>query len=198
MKNVVYIHGMNSTSRSFSYVRKQLAIPTDSAVNYESYQALDASIEQVRKQLPKGELILIGHSLGGVIATLLASEEERVKKLVTIASPLGGSKAAAAMRWFFGSLPVMGDITPTSRHMTLCKNLALEIPTLSIITTGGNMPTMTEPNDGVVTCDSQSALKFGKKVEIKSNHFEVLLHDKAIKVVGDFVFKGEELEEPPA
>jgi len=58
---------------------------------------------------------------------------------------------------------------------------------LSIITTGGALPWSTEPNDTIVTVASQNALKYGKKVEVKANHFEVLLHERTTEVIRKFV-----------
>ena len=190
MKTVAYIHGLNSSHHSFSYLIQSLPEHKHVLIDYKSHNSLSDSIEQVRKQLPTGELILVGHSLGGVIATLLAAEDpDRIKRLVTISSPFNGSRAAWTLRWIPWSLPVLSDIIPRGEYAKKVCSLKLSIPTLSIISTGGHLPTSPEPNDSVVSVSSQKALKFGRKVEIKANHFEVLMHERTAKLLNDFIFK---------
>lgn len=195
MKRVVYLHGLNSSHRSFSYITQKLPTHDHVLLDYYSHGPLADSIEQVRKALPKGDLILVGHSLGGVIATILASEEARVKGLVTISSPLNGSRAAATLRWMPGSSAVIGDIVHRGPYAMRCTEMKLTIPTLSIISTGGHLPTSPEPNDSVVSIESQRALRFGRKVEIKANHFEVLMHERTAKLLNDFLKENGPLHE---
>lgn len=182
MKTVL-IHGLNSSHRSFNYIRNQI-YPDAVMVDYTSHQALEKSLAQVARQLPKDEgYELIGHSLGGVISVLLThlglAQPERV---TTISSPLGGSKAASIMRWLAHGIEVFNDITPHSKHIKSIQQ-PLSVPLLSIISTGGSLPTSTEPNDSVVTVSSQRALPYGKKVEVKASHFEVLLHDRTLDIL---------------
>lgn len=186
---IVWIHGLNASHHSFGYLIQVLPEHDHVLVDYNSHQSLSKSLDQVRAKLPKGQLILAGHSLGGVIAVLLAAEDpNRVKRLVTISSPFRGSRAAAALHWFPGSLPILADITPRGAFSAKITSLQLEVPTLNIISTGGHLPTSLEPNDSVVSISSQQALKFGKKVEIKLNHFEVLMSEKTADLISDFIF----------
>ncbi len=108
-----------------------------------------------------------------------------------ISSPLAGSKVAASLRWLPGQPKIIRDITPTSPKIELISQLKLQLPTLSIISTAGNLslPVAREHNDGVVTIESQRALSFGKKIEVKANHFEILMHDKTMKLLNDFLFE---------
>ena len=190
MKHVAYIHGLNSTQSSFSYIVKQLPEHHFHLINYQSHQPLAESIIQVLKQLPREvPLSLVGHSLGGVIATLIAADNlEKIERLVTISSPLNGSRAAATLRWIPGSLPVLNDIVPRSALLTRLGGLELKVPTISIISTGGHLPTSPEPNDSVVSVSSQKALRFGKKIEVKANHFEVLLSDVTVNHIREFLW----------
>lgn len=189
MSTICFLHGLNSSHYSFAYMAKELGGIYVSNINYTSQQPLAVSIQQVAKQLPKdGELILVGHSLGGVIAMLIAhARTHNIKKVVTISAPLGGSKAAVYARWFVSGLQVLGDITPHSTYMRHIGTAAAPCPVLSIISTGGGLCTTSEPNDSIVTVASQRALAYGKKIEIKANHFEVLMHEQTIKAVRDFI-----------
>ena len=190
MQHVAYIHGLNSSHTSFSYIVQKLPEHRIHLIDYASHQSLKESLAQVLKQLPKNDTVsLVGHSLGGVIATLIAADHpEKIDRLVTISSPLRGSRAAETLRWIPGSLPVLKDITPRGLIMTRVGALKLKVPTVSIISTGGHLPTSPEPNDSVVAISSQKALQFGRKVEINVSHFEVLLHDKTVKVISEFLF----------
>jgi pimeloyl-ACP methyl ester carboxylesterase len=189
---IAYIHGFNSSHRSFSYVQTKLPAHDIIVVNYDSHQPLRDSMQQVRKQLPKGRFSLVGHSLGGILATLMAAEHvDRVDGLVCISSPFGGSKAASGLRWIPGYPKVLHDITPTSPKIELISQLKLAVPTLSIISTGGNLPTSVEENDSIVTIKSQKALRFGKKLEVKANHFEVLLHERTPQLIENHLFEVE-------
>jgi pimeloyl-ACP methyl ester carboxylesterase len=185
--SVHFIHGLNSSHHSFAYLAKELGLKAK--IDYESHQALTDSVLQVAKQLPKNEpIILVGHSLGGVIAMLIAhAKTHDIQKVVTISSPLAGSKAAAFARWIVSGLKVLGDITPSSVAMKLIEAEKAPCPVLSIISTGGGLSTAGEPNDSVVTVASQRALPYAKKVEVKANHFEILMHDKVIDAVRKFI-----------
>lgn len=158
-------------------------------INYKSYQPLKDSISQVAKQLPKKEPItLIAHSLGGIIAMAIALEQSHdIQKIITISSPFGGSKFALWAKWFISGLPVLNDLTPQSELMKRFKTETIIYPVLSVISTGGALPFTLEPNDSIVSVASQKALSYGKKIEVKANHFEVLQHAKTIDTIKKFL-----------
>lgn len=186
---ICYIHGLNSSRRSFNFLSQELEHNGDVLIDYDSRQPLESSIIEVMKFVPKREPItLIGHSLGGVIAMLIAGRRlANVVRVVTISSPLAGSHAAVYARWIVSGIPVIGDITPTSRHIREIMSLNPDFPILSVVSTGGSLPTSKEPNDSVVSVSSQKALATAKKVEVKANHFEVLMHEKTVEHVRKFL-----------
>lgn len=182
-----FIHGLNSSHHSFAYMAKELG--SASKIDYKSIQPLAESVVQVTKQLPKkGPIVLIGHSLGGVIAMQVAlAGTHDIQKVVTISSPLGGSRFASYMRWLASGMPVLNDITPSSEAMRLFQRTQPACPVLSIVSMTGHLPMVSaEPNDSVVAISSQRALPYAKKIEVKANHFEVLMHDKTIETVRKF------------
>jgi len=188
MGTLCYVHGLNSSKSSFAYIAKGLG-GAEPKINYTSYQPLHQSVAQVSKMLPKHEPItLIGHSLGGVIATMIAlNGAHDVKKIVTISTPFGGSKFAYWARWLIAGLPVLHDLTPTSPVIKTFASQKTPCPLLSIISTGGKLPWSSEPNDTIVTVASQLALNYGKKVEVKANHFEVLMHERTVEAIRKFL-----------
>ncbi len=186
---IVYVHGFNSSHRSFNYIQAKLPAHDIIPISYKSHQPLRDSLDEVRKQLPKDRFNIIGHSLGGVISALMAAEHnDRVDHLIAISAPFAGSRAAMAARWLPGHPKVMHDITPSAPKIELISQLKLTVPTMCIFSTGGSLATSPEANDSIVTVNSQKALPFGRKVEVKANHFEVLLHERTVKLIQDFLF----------
>lgn len=190
MKHIAYLHGLNSSSTSFNYILQQLPKHISYLIDYKSHQSLSDSIIEVLQQLPKDQkLTLVGHSLGGVIAAIIAADlPDAIECLVVISAPFKGSRAASTFSWIPGSMKVFCDIVPHAPHIQRCCILDLEVPTLSIITTGGNLQISPEPNDSVVAVASQYGLRFGEKVEVNATHFEVLLSPLALSIIKNFIF----------
>lgn len=188
--HIAYLHGLNSSDKSFAYLVDRLPEHTSTLVNYNSHQPLLKSIKQVLRQLPKDvPITLVGHSLGGVIAALIAHEQlAQVTKLATISSPIGGSKAALVARWLPSAPDVLSDITPGSAYMVRLRQSQLSIPLLSIISTAGHLALSPERNDSIVTVSSQRALPGAKKIEVKANHFEVLMAEETVHHLSSFIW----------
>jgi pimeloyl-ACP methyl ester carboxylesterase len=186
---IVYIHGLNSTHLSLTYISRSLPEHEQVFVNYKSQQPVNVSISQVLDALPQEEFAVVGHSLGGVIATAIAkSLPSYVTHLIAISAPLGGSRVARLLKWVPGSFPMLSDITPESPIIRDIRQSRLELPTLSVISVGGHLPVSLERNDGVVSVASQKALPFGDKVEIDTNHFEILQDDRTVNHIKNFIF----------
>jgi pimeloyl-ACP methyl ester carboxylesterase len=190
--HTVLIHGLNSSSRSFAWLGPRL--PGDVvAVDYRSHQPLAKSVAQVRRQLPAGPLVLVGHSLGGVIALTLARElgPDRVHAVATVSSPVAGSRAASALSWMPGAPAVLSDISPSAPAIRALRAGA-PCPVLSVVSTSGGLPTTPEPNDSVVTVASQAACPGARLVRVRANHFEVLMADETAAALARFTSAARE------
>lgn len=183
------LHGLGSTPASMVYLQQELE---DSfPISYNSHQRLDESIRYVREVItdfiePGEEYSIIGHSLGGVIGAHLARNNDQVKNLVTIASPLGGSKVAWFLQYAVIGTPVFADLVPSSWYIkSLCQPLDCNV--LSIIATEGGWSIFGEKNDGTVEVRSQRALPYGHKIEVDANHFEVLLRLETLHAIKEFL-----------
>jgi pimeloyl-ACP methyl ester carboxylesterase len=181
---IFYIHGFNSSSHSFAYLESKIA-ESPQKINYDSRSSLEEIVAHVLKQLPKDEpIILVGHSLGGIVALLIAGRKSsNVEQVITISSPLGGSKAAMFAQWIVTGVPLLSDITPTAKAIKELASFKELPPVLSLISTSGSLSTSLEPNDSVVTVASQKAFPLSEKIEISANHFEILLHEKTISII---------------
>lgn len=198
MDAVCYIHGLNSSHRTFTYLADELAHPTNVLIDYDSRQRIEHSVSEVVQAIPKDmSVVLIGHSLGGVIASLIAARKlANVKKLVTISAPIGGSRAAVYARWVVTGVPLLSDITPTSDVIREIATTPIEIPKLSIISTAGSLPSSFVPNDSVVSIESQKMLRGAKHLEVSANHFEVMMHDQMVNGIREFLYEGSNGKKP--
>jgi pimeloyl-ACP methyl ester carboxylesterase len=160
-------------------------------IDYDSRQRLEKSIADVVRYIPKAEPVtLVGHSLGGLIATLIATRNlANVQRLITVSAPLAGSRVAAYARWVT-SIPCLSDIVPNSPVIREVASSRLTIPMLSIISTGGSLPG--EPNDSVVAVSSQRGLRNARQLEIKANHFEIMMHEQMHDAVRRFLYEDED------
>lgn len=189
------LHGLSATPSSLRFLEQE--IEDSYTISYDSHQSLDKSIAHIREIItdfiePGEKFNLIGHSLGGVIACHLARHNDQVNKVVTIASPLGGSRAAYLLQWIVIGSPVLADLVPTSWYIKVLQHrneaiFTVEADVLSIIATEGGWSVLGEENDGTVAIASQKALPYAKKVEIDANHFEVLLRLETLCAIKEFL-----------
>ncbi len=92
-----------------------LSLPTDQPIPWQA-RWLDAAVEAITTRHPEQELVLVGHSAGGVVARflLVAGDFDAVNMLVTISSPHSGSELSELGRSVgqaLGATP-MGMATP--------------------------------------------------------------------------------------
>lgn len=111
----------------------QVNLPTEASIQHQAYY-LTAYLKQIRKRFPQQELILVGHSAGGVLAryVMVRSPQLNVARLITIASPHLGTDSAE-----FGKLvgespiallaPMIGAGT-LNRSQALYNDLLPELP----------------------------------------------------------------------
>lgn len=193
-KEIWFIHGANASPKSFQYLKENLKIDPDFSdfsitdISYDCQENLASIVKVMASSASKDrQLFLVGHSLGGVLATAVAQRIQlfempiSVRGVFTMASPFGGSESADYLRWLYPTYHLFRSISTQSRLIKDINAIGAVVPTLSLVTTAGNNPLFATANDGVVTVNSQRALKKAKYVEIDSNHFEVLLSRETIE-----------------
>ena len=187
-----YVHGANSTPKSFNYIRDQLPrhVPVDIvyAHNEPLFRVVDRLVARVATLEGTAPISVIGHSLGGVVALALAQRSSRVEKVATIAAPFGGSNVAALMRWLT-PCQLFEDIHPSASVISAVSRAAPVRNCLSIVTTAGGTTLMPEENDGVVSVSSQTSIKGPLYYKTACNHFECLLSDEVVDLLKDFIFE---------
>lgn len=188
-KEVWFIHGANASPLSFVYLKDKLKSDPDFAeyalvdVAYNCQDNLANLVKIMTASAKKGKPIyLVGHSLGGVMATAIAQRVKHyelnidIRGVFSISSPFGGSESADYLRWLYPTYHLFRSISTTSRIITDLVATGAVVPTTSIVSTSGNNPLFSTANDGVVTIRSQRALKGAEYIEVNSNHFESLLN----------------------
>jgi pimeloyl-ACP methyl ester carboxylesterase len=193
---IVYLHGANSTPRSFNHVVNELPYHSAQLLEYSHDRPIMETVErfarvftEVRAKGSNRPINLVGHSLGGVVAVALAQRFDLCGgRVATISAPFGGSKIAALMRWMM-PCQLFDDIHPSSPLMNAVRNGGKVANTMAIVSTSGASNLMPEENDGVVSVASQIALSWPSYVKVPVNHFESLLCDDVLDLLNGHLFQ---------
>ena len=191
MENIVYIHGANSSPRSFKHIQNNLPRHNILNIEYSIDTPLIENVEKIKhaitNEFPLESVSIISHSLGGLIAMKL-HDYQKVNKIVTMSAPFGGSKFIKYLKWICPNYQIFSDIKPNSKVIKGIKKSSYTKPILSIVTSAGGNPLMGEENDGTVTVASQLSAIGPLFEKYDLSHFEVLLSDRVIKRINQFLF----------
>ncbi len=107
---VVLIHGIYHNASAWTYYRwrlKRKGYNRIYAFSYSSrnttfwgiYEKFETWMKQVERDFPGGDVVMVGHSLGGLLAKTYAgnldgSSSSRIRRVITLVSPFKGSKMA--------------------------------------------------------------------------------------------------------
>lgn len=183
--HIVFIHGHRATAHSFNFLSSKLQGYPQIFIEYDSANGFDANHRDMVQRLDGiDDIFFVAHSLGGLHALHLAEElQSRVLGAVTISTPYGGSEAAEVLLYMMPFNKVFRDIHPRSTPVTQSKKFALCCPWTNIVSLKGHTPLMVAANDGVVTLASMRHRDDIRLVEVESNHFEVLQHEKTVATI---------------
>lgn len=182
------IHGAWSTSNTFNCLVNTLKDTPVYKFDYDCHQyTLSEIVKQAKKALTKinGSTIIIGHSLGGIIALSL-EQEPSVKKIITVASPIAGLKFPKLAEAFLSyRAPIISDIVQDSRFMINLKKKKFTKEIKILVSNMGYNPMILEKNDGVVTFSSQTSWVPNNAdiIHIDANHHEILQTKEFIETV---------------
>jgi pimeloyl-ACP methyl ester carboxylesterase len=190
---LVYIHGASATSESFNYIRTKLGKGID--VNYDSRNGFENNLAEIIEQLKDvKDMFFIAHSLGGIYSLHIANAiPKQVLGAVTLSTPYGGAEVADVAKYFLPFSRLMRDIGPNSWVMKQADKIKIQHPWTNVVTVKGQSPFIAEPNDGVVTIDSQRHHADMELVEVDYNHYEVLQADSVVKLIKaqKTIFRGQ-------
>lgn len=184
---ILFVHGAYATPLSFAYIKDRLPYAEFIDFSYTTRDPIDEAVEALVSLIEQeGPVTIISHSLGGLISIAAAKRVSLVDKIITLSSPLGGSRIAGFLRYVYPR-QLFDDIHMNSRFVRSLKKGPLPCPILSVVTTEGAQLLIPEPNDGVVSVSSQKAIEGPRYVEMPLNHFEVLLSRDVVDVISLFI-----------
>ena len=187
---IVYIHGASATAESFThirhYVREHFEEP-DTVLEYRSENGFENNLEEMKGQLDDADrLFFISHSLGGIYSLYLA-DYYRSTTIggISLATPYGGSHEADFARYVLPFNRLMRDVGTMSHIMREVKYIEAPPNWTQVVTTVGQSPWISEPNDGVVTLKSMRFREDFELVEVPLNHYEVVISDQVVEHIID-------------
>jgi pimeloyl-ACP methyl ester carboxylesterase len=182
-KTLVYIHGASATSESFNYIRTKIGKGID--INYDSRNGFENNLADMLLALQHTkDIFFIAHSLGGIYSLHIANAiPKQVLGAVTLSTPYGGAEVADVAKYFLPFSRLMRDIGPNSWVMKQADKIKIQHPWTNVVTVKGQSPFIAEPNDGVVTIDSQRHHEDMELVDVDYNHYEVLQAESVVKLI---------------
>jgi len=194
-KNILLIHGAWATRTCFNYIVDKL--DDDHNIQYFEYDCEEEKAVDILKRVIKEckeftdngqETIVIGHSLGGILAMYLA-RNHRVSSIVTIAAPLSGIGGFNPFMHYFLMIaaPIFSCILPKSKFITDVKEQNYDDKNIDCIIAceGHSFAVPKVKTDGVVSVSSQEdwTPDNARVHTIRANHHEILQHEHVTEII---------------
>jgi triacylglycerol esterase/lipase EstA (alpha/beta hydrolase family) len=189
MIKIWYIHGAKCSACTFNYFKTKMNLFDSEDICYKMDEEMEDILERLTIKIEKEYLpvIIIAHSLGGVIAAKMLQRTNKIKKVITLSAPFGGLNEVMLFYWLFNS-SLYKELLPTGNFVKEICNFDYENRLISFVTIDGSNPFISLPNDGVVTINSQKAIYTKNDyIEVPKNHFEILLDDRTINLIEDMI-----------
>jgi pimeloyl-ACP methyl ester carboxylesterase len=190
MATIFYVHGSGGSENSFTWLRQQLTPHTAKFFSYQVTETTESCVGRLLDAIAAESepVTLIGHSLGGIIALACAGRSTNIRQLITLCAPFAGLKHAN-LAALFSNAPMFRDLQEYGRLLIGLRTVHITAAHLAIVATHG-LPHLNEPNDGVVTVSSQTALSHQIYHSYEVNHFEVLLSPDVAATINQFRLTG--------
>lgn len=194
--DVIVVHGAWSTSQSFNHI---INFIRDTTVHRFEYDCQRNTAEQIVSQLNllldqlsenNKTAIIIGHSFGGMIA-LACSTHSAVSRVITVGSPSSGMIIGPIAQWLLTTkAPILSNVFYNKGLARKLRLINYRKPVDVVVTTSGFNPLLCQPNDGVVTVESQDNWLPDTAIltYIDSSHYEVLQSNQLIQLIIQRVF----------
>jgi triacylglycerol esterase/lipase EstA (alpha/beta hydrolase family) len=195
---IVYVHGAGCSPISFNYICSMLPEHTQVLYSYNAEMPVDKILNHLYESLCSPTMgknyFLVGHSLGGVIATALTYRNNsdgnklKINGVVSMSAPFGGSKVANYLKLMYPKYGLFDNIATFSPVIKSIGTVGAIVPTMNIVTSSGGIPMIKGENDGVVSVRSQKELRNCQTIEIRLNHFEILISKQTVDLINKFVW----------
>ena len=184
--NVLFVHGMGRSSFSWIAMRIRFIASGiscsvfDYSVAKQDFSSIvDDLLESIARVSIRGDYIVVGHSLGGVLLRvaidMLPVEISLPKKLFLLGSPIAPSQLANRLNNFSIFDKLTGDCGNLLGSQEKMASIPIpKIPTIAIVGTSGVTgplsPFGSEINDGVVSISEVSADWFCEMIHVPVIH----------------------------
>lgn len=188
---IIWIHGAFASKDCFNF----MTIPFDEDKNffieYDTENNLVDKIHSIndfiRISFPNQEVKIVGHSLGGIIATIVARMNPNVQSLATISAPFGGITSNPCLKFMFPK-SIFSEFSKVQMKFNHLLFEPSKIPHANFISTKGANPMFFGvPNDGVVTVESQRKVIPSKTFVVHANHYEILMNREVREELQNFL-----------
>jgi pimeloyl-ACP methyl ester carboxylesterase len=182
--NVIWIHGANQSSTSFTYLRDKCNFRKEVFVNYGSKLGFQKNLDRICEQVGHiDECFIVAHSMGGLYALHLI-QRLNVKGVVSISTPFNGSRTADWAKFFVPRYPLFKDAGKRSIPVKEGHKIIINCPWTQIVSTAGGVPYHEGPNDGVCTTASMIHRKDDMEiVSVANTHFEVMVSLEVAEII---------------
>lgn len=189
MSKYFFIHGAWASKNSFNYVvdnidSKEIELFEYCCQKENPEDIIKRAVQEVKKF--DGDVTIVGHSLGGILATHL---HKHAKRIVTVAAPLNGVDSLNFMMHYLLAFyaPVFKHITPNARfikdmHADDYSDTKFDV---IVACNGYNIAMPNKPSDGTISIESQIAWTPTDATihKVDANHHEVLIHPKTVDII---------------
>ncbi|MCX7592438.1 MAG: alpha/beta hydrolase [Fischerella sp.] len=182
---LVYIHGANATSESFTYIRDKVQGFEEVIIDYSCFDSFKNNLSKMIDVLKKhtGSFFFIAHSLGGIYSLHLAEKfSDQVSGAVTLSTPYKGNIAADVVSKIMPHVAYLKDVGTRSEPIIEAANIPVRWDWTNVVTTRGNCLWLRQPNDGVVTIESQRRPDI-KQIDLPLNHYEVVVSRNTVNII---------------
>lgn len=202
MKTVILLHGLHMHSIHFFFMKKELKKDKNLDVrgfDYHSVLFKESILDNLNKlvdSIPQeNEIVLVGHSLGGLVSRLYLSKfkPQRNIKLITLGSPHRGSLVAKRINNTILK-PLLGKSTQVGFLLKELPQWDNSYPLISIAGVKNigvvNLfaKEVTEPSDGTVFLSETLVENSTNHVVIENmHHSQLIAHPRAIDEVKKWI-----------
>src|SRR3954467_3262175 len=107
MADIIYVHGAGATAHSFTWLKSQLPLHEAHYFNYDIDEGTESCLDRLTTMIVQQThpVVLIGHSMGGILCRAAASRVGNITRIITLCSPFGGMVQADFLA-LFHSTPI--------------------------------------------------------------------------------------------
>jgi len=190
---IILVHGFMHNSSAWRWLRYELEHNNYGPVytinlggldqNIEQHAArVDRLIDEIRSETGARKVQLVGHSMGGLVATWVASyRPHHVAKVITLGSPMEGTRVASIVKW---SSPMQMRVG--SPFLTELKNHAETLTMVPFVHIASDADQIIIPHDSGVPSFTPDS----KRVWVDGlGHFSLLLSNRIFAILKSELIK---------